>query len=195
MFQKEELRKSELIFPLKKRKNNSKMKYFFPIIFFRGIIVYFFFSVISFSQDIPVLLSSKTQPTETGLKIEFLFSSYIERADVSSWIEQENWFIINFYNIIRPEPNFFEELITYPIQDVQQNWSQNSLQLSIQTNRSIGMFDVMLDDQGQEVLLLLTYSDYIEKKEVNPSFVFPDLKKAQKKIIHLHGKTLDKEQH
>ena len=157
------------------------MKYFFPIFFFRGIIVYFLFSVISFSQDIPVLLSSKTQPTETGLKIEFLFSSYIERADVSSWIEQENWFIINFYNIIRPEPNFFEELITYPIQDVQQNWSQNSLQLSIQTNRSIGMFDVMLDDQGQEVLLLLTYSDYIEKKEVNPSFVFPDLKKAQKK--------------
>ena len=149
------------------------MKYFFPIIFFRGIIVYFFFSVISFSQDIPVLLSSKTQPTETGLKIEFLFSSYIERADVSSWIEQENWFIINFYNIIRPEPNFFEELITYPIQDVQQNWSQNSLQLSIQTNRSIGMFDVMLDDQGQEILLLLTYSDYIEKKRSKSVICIP----------------------
>jgi len=133
------------------------------------------------SQDLPIILSSKSQQIEKGLKIEFLFSSFIERGDVSSWIEQENWFIINFYNIIRPESDFFDNLKTYPIQEIQQEWSQNALQLSIQINRSIGMFDVMIDDKEKEVLLVLTYSDFIESKEVNPSYVFPDLKNAQKK--------------
>ena len=40
-----------------------------------------------------MILSSKSENTETGLKIEFQFSSHVERADVSSWIEQKNWFI------------------------------------------------------------------------------------------------------
>jgi hypothetical protein len=121
------------------------------------------------------------QPIKTGLKIEFNFSSYVEKADVSSWIEQENWFIINFYNVIRPDSDFFKELILYPIQDVQQVWSQNSLQLSIQISRGIGMFDVMLDNENQNVLLVLTYSDFVKDKDVNPSFVFPELKNSQKK--------------
>ena len=51
----------------------------------------------------PLVLSSKTIPTETGVKLEFIVSSYIKKEDVSSWIEQGNWFILNFYNIIRPE--------------------------------------------------------------------------------------------
>ena len=96
-------------------------------------------------------------------------------------LNKKNWFIINFYNIIRPESDFFDNLKTYPIQEIQQEWSQNALQLSIQINRSIGMFDVMIDDKEKEVLLVLTYSDFIESKEVNPSYVFPDLKNAQKK--------------
>ena len=133
-------------------------------------------------QDIPVILSSKTETTETGLKIEFQFSSHIARSDVSSWIEQKNWFIVNFYNIIRPEENFFSDLVTYPVQGVHQNWSQNSLQLSIQVNRGIGMFDVLLDNMSRTIIIILTYADYVESKEANPSFVFPDPKDAQKKV-------------
>ena len=133
------------------------------------------------TQDLPVVLSSKIEATETGLRIEFEFSSHIERSDVSSWIEQKNWFILNFYNIIRPDPDYFRNLISYPIQDIQQNWSQNSLQLSIQISRSIGMFDVLLDDLRSKVVIVLTYADYVEEKEVNPSFVFPNPKDAQKR--------------
>ena len=133
------------------------------------------------SQDLPIILSSKSQQIEKGLKIEFLFSSFIERGDVSSWIEQENWFIINFYNIIRPESDFFDNLKTYPIQEIQQEWSQNALQLSIQINRSIGMFDVMIDDKEKEVLLVLTYSDFIESKEE----IICILKNAMKNIHRL----------
>jgi|TARA_B110000116_G_scaffold79324_1_gene68803 hypothetical protein len=132
------------------------------------------------AQDLPVILSGKSESTDTGLKIEFLLSSYIERADVSSWIEQDNWFILNFYNIIRPEPGFFDSMIHYPLEDLQQSWSQNSLQLSFQISRKIGSFDVMISDQGQKVSLVITYSEFIQAKEVNPSFVFPDLKDAQK---------------
>ena len=128
-----------------------------------------------------MILSSKTETTETGLRIEFQFSSHVERADVSSWIEQKNWFILNFYNLIRPSPNFFQNLSSYPIQDIQQNWSQNSLQLSIQISRSIGMFDVILDDKNSTVLIVLTFQDYVEEKELNPSYVFPNPKDAQKK--------------
>ena len=85
---------------------------------FLGILFWFVFSSVSIAQDIPMILSSKTEATETGLRIEFQFSSHVEKADVSSWIEQKNWFILNFYNLIRPSPNFFQNLSIYPIQDL-----------------------------------------------------------------------------
>lgn len=157
------------------------MNIFSPRKYGWGIIIWILMSGWGSAQDMPVILSAKSEPTETGLKIEFLLSSYIERRDVSSWIEQENWFILNFYNIIRPDPGYFSDMISYPIRDVQQTWSQNSLQLSIQVNRKIGVFDVMLHDQGRKVLIVLTYAEFIQAKEVNPSFVFPDPKDAQKK--------------
>ena len=157
------------------------MNIFSPRKYGWGIIIWILMSGWGLAQDMPVILSAKSEPMETGLKIEFLISSYIERKDVSSWIEQENWFILNFYNIIRPDPSYFSDMISYPIRDVQQIWSQNSLQLSIQVNRKIGVFDVMLHDQGRKVLIVLTYAEFIQAKEVNPSFVFPDQKDAQKK--------------
>ena len=104
------------------------MNVVFPFRIYRGIIAFIIFVRFLFSQDIPTILSSKVQSIEKGVKIEFVFSSYIEKADVSSWIEQENWFIINFYNIIKPDSDFFKEMVSYPIQEVQQVWSQNSLQ-------------------------------------------------------------------
>ena len=149
-----------------------------------GFLIFFtIYEANIFSQDLPVIVSSNVEVNETGLKIKFEFSSYIERADISSWIEQENWFILNFYNIIMPQSEFFEGMINYPIENIQQNWSQNSLQLSFQINRDIGMFDVLLDNRNQSLDIVLTYSDYVKEKEVNPSFVFPDLKDAQK-IAH-----------
>ncbi|MBA64296.1 MAG: hypothetical protein CMG55_00700 [Candidatus Marinimicrobia bacterium] len=137
----------------------------------------------AYTQDMPLILSAKTSPSETGLRLEFVLSSYIKREDVSSWIEQENWFMLNFYNIIRPDPDFFKNMITYPVREVQQNWLQNAnaLQLSIQVNRSIGVFDVIIHDEGRKVIVVLTYSDFIEAKEANPSFIFPDEKGSQKK--------------
>ena len=146
-----------------------------------GIIILIFFSSHLSSQDLPFFVSSKMNTTETGLRMEFELSSLIERSDISSWIEQKNWFLLNFYNVIKPEVTFFNDLIAYPVQDVQQLWSQSSLQLSIQINREIGMFDVILDDEGKKVIIVLTFSDYVKEKEVNPSFVFPNPKDAKKK--------------
>ena len=166
------------------------MKSFFSSTLFWGIISFVVIPNVAISQDLPLILSSKTMPTETGIKLEFVLSSYIEKDDVSSWIEQDNWFILNFYNIIRPEPQFFKNLITYPVREVEQVWIQNSnsLQLSIQINRSIGIFDVLIHDEGRNVSIVITYSDFIEAKEVNPSFVFPDLKNSQKKSHPLSWK-------
>ena len=73
------------------------MNVVFPFRIYRGIVAFIIFVRLLFSQDIPTILSSKVQSIEKGLKIEFAFSSYVEKADVSSWIEQDNWFIINFY--------------------------------------------------------------------------------------------------
>ena len=148
------------------------------------------FPKIIFSQDMPLVLSSKTFPTETGIKLEFVFSSNIKKEDVSSWIEQENWFILNFYNIIRPELGYFKNLITYPVREVEENWIQNSnsLQLSIQINRSIGIFDVLIHDEGRKIDIVITYSDFIEARDANPSFVFPDLKDSKKKSHPLSWK-------
>jgi len=158
------------------------MRLFSSISGIRGIIFWVLTSSVLLSQDMPVILSAKTHPTETGLKLEFFLSSYIKREDLSSWIEQKNWFILNFYNIIKPDRGFFKEMVSYPVRDVQETWSQNSnlLQLSIQVNRSIGIFDVVLHNEGRKVLIVLTYSDYVESKEANPSYVFPNLKDAEK---------------
>ncbi len=166
------------------------MKTFFSSTLFWGIISLIVVPNVVFSQDLPLILSSKTVPTETGIRLDFILSSYIKKDDVSSWIEQSNWFILNFYNIIRPEPGFFKNLITYPVREVEQSWIQNanSLQLSIQVNRSIGIFDVLIYDEGRRVSIVITYSDFIEAKEVNPSFIFPDLKNSQKKSHPLSWK-------
>ncbi len=166
------------------------MKTFFSSTLFWGIIGLIAIPSLGTSQDLPLILSSKSMPTETGIKLEFVLSSNIKKDDVSSWIEQDNWLILNFYNIIRPEPKFFKNLITYPIREVEQIWLQNSnsLQLSIQVNRSIGIFDVLIHDEGRNVSIVITFSDFIEAKEVNPSFVFPDLKNSQKKSHPLSWK-------
>ena len=166
------------------------MKIFFSGVFFWGIISLIVIPNVVLSQDLPQILSSKTMPTETGIRLEFVLSSYIKKDDVSSWIEQDNWFILNFYNVIRPESEFFKNLITYPVREVEQAWVQNSnsLQLSIQVNRSIGIFDVLIHNEGRNVSIVITYSDFIEAKEVNPSFVFPDLKNSQKKSHPLSWK-------
>ena len=166
------------------------MKYFFSSILIWGIAGLIIFPKIIFSQDMPLVLSSKTFPTETGIKLEFIFSSNIKKEDVSSWIEQENWFILNFYNIIRPELGYFKNLITYPVREVEENWIQNSnsLQLSIQINRSIGIFDVLIHDEGRKIDIVITYSDFIEARDANPSFVFPDLKDSKKKSHPLSWK-------
>ena len=143
-----------------------------------------------YSKDMPLVLSSKTIPIETGVKLEFIVSSYIKKEDVSSWIEQGNWLILNFYNIIKPESGFFKNLITYPVRDVEEKWIQNSnsLQLSIQVNRSVGIFDVLIHDEGRKMDIVITYSDFVEAKDSNPSFAFPDLKDSKKKSHPLSWK-------
>lgn len=166
------------------------MKIIFSSISLWGIIELTLLPSMVYAQDMPLILSSKTTPTETGIRFEFLLSSYIKRDDISSWIEQENWFILNFYNVIRPKSEFFNNLITYPVRKVDQSWIQNSnsLQLSIQINRSIGVFDVLIHDKGRKIEIVITYSDFIEAKEKNPSYVFPDLKDSKKKSHPLSWK-------
>lgn len=141
-----------------------------------------YLSIYSFitAQDMPTILSTNVDKTQTGLVIKFQLSSYIERSDISSWIERDNWFILNVYNIIPPEEGFFSNIIQYPIDDIQQNWSQNALQLSLHINQNIGRFDVILDNKDNTFQVVLTYSNFIADKEKTPSFVFPDLKDAQK---------------
>ncbi len=131
----------------------------------------------------PTIDFANSESQETGLKIDFLLSDPIERGDIAGWIEQENWFILNFYHIIRPDSGVIKNIATYPIQDIQQVWTNNSLQLSFQIARKIGSFDVILHDNGRKVLVVLTYADYVNPKDVNPSFVFPNPKDAEK-ITH-----------
>ena len=159
------------------------MKYYFSSFFIWGIILWTTTPKILHAQDMPLVLSAKTLPSETGLRLEFIFSSYIKREDVSSWIEQDNWFMLNFYNIIRPDPDFFKNMVTFPVREIQQNWLQNAnaLQLSIQVNQSIGVFDVIIHDEWRKVTVVLTYSDFVEAKEANPSFVFPEKNNFKKK--------------
>ena len=160
--------------------SNSNPSFFLIRMLLRALPVYLSIYSLLIAQDLPNILSTNVDKTQTGLVIKFQLSSYIERSDISSWIERDNWFILNVYNIIRPEEGFFSNMIQYPIDDIQQNWSQNALQLSLHINQNIGRFDVILDNENKTFEVVLTYSSFITDKEKTQSFVFPDLKDAQK---------------
>ena len=134
-------------------------------------------------QEMPAMLFVKSESQIAGLNVEFLLSSPLQREDISGWIEQENWFIINFYNIIKPNPGIFNDVVLYPILDVQQAWSNNSLQVSIQTAQKIGASDIVFHNEDKRIIIALTYKDFIESKEINPSYVIPNPNEA-KKIQH-----------
>jgi len=136
----------------------------------------------------PTIVFSKSQSDETGIKIEFLLSDYIERSNVSGWIEQDNWFILNFYNIIKPDLGFIDNISSYPIQKIEKSWLNNNLQLSFQISRKIGTFDVILHDNGEKVFLNLKFADFVKEKVINPSYVFPDSKDSKKKSHPLSWK-------
>ena len=53
------------------------MKIIFSSISLWGIIGLTLFPSMVYAQDMPLILSSKTTPTETGIRFEFLLSSYI----------------------------------------------------------------------------------------------------------------------
>ena len=97
--------------------------------------------------------------------------------------------------MIRPESDFFKNLITYPVRKVDQSWIQNSnsLQLSIQINRSIGVFDVLIHDEGRKIEIVITYSDFIEAKEKIHHMCFPILKIQKRNRIRYPGKIHEKE--
>ena len=135
------------------------------------------------AQQMPSIDFAKSESLETGLKIEFYLTSPLQRKDVSGWIEQEKWFILNFYNVIKPDSNFVRNISDYPIQDIQQVWTNNSLQITFQIAREIGSSDVILHNDGKAVTVSITFQDYIQDKDVNPSFVFPNPNDA-KRINH-----------
>jgi len=153
---------------------------FSPITALRGIILWLLLLGPVMSQEMPTIELVNSESIETGIKLNFYLSQPIKRSDIAGWIEQDNWFILNFYNIIKPDSGFMKNVATYPIQDIQQVWTQNSIQLSIQIGRKIGSSDVVIHDNGTKVLVVITYADYIQAKDVNPSFVFPNPKDAQK---------------
>ena len=149
----------------------------------RGILLWHLIVGVTMAQGMPTIDFVKTESLETGLKMDFFLSSSIDRKDVSGWIDQENWFILNFYNIIRPDSNFIKSISTYPIQDIQKVWTNNTMQLTIQIARKIGSSDVIVHSDGKAVSLILTFKDFTQEKDVNPSFVFPNPNDA-KKIQH-----------
>mgnify|MGYP001336978361 CR=1 FL=1 len=152
------------------------------------VLFFFIIKINIFSQEMPTIVFSKSESEETGIKIEFLLSDYVERSNVSGWIEQDNWFILNFYNIIKPDLNFTDNISSYPIQKIEKSWENNDLQLSFQISRKLGSFDVILYDGGEKVLVVLKFAEYVEEKVINPSYVFPDDKNIKKKSHPLSWK-------
>lgn len=131
-------------------------------------------------KSLPKIEMLTVQSKETGVEIEFMMDDSLKRDNVSGWIEQGNWFIVNFYNITPSTPKFFSQYQYYPIQDIRAEGDNFNQQLSFHISKKIGMFDLILSDDGFTVLLVLTYAEFVKSKEMNPSFVFPDPKDAQK---------------
>jgi len=132
-------------------------------------------------KSLPTIELLKVQSKETGVEIEFMMDDTLNRENVSGWIDQDNWFLLNFYSVTPTSAEFFSQYTYYPIQSIHTESDNFNQQISIQVAKKIGMFDLTLSENGFTVLLVLTYSEFVQQKDVNPSFVFPDSKDAQKK--------------
>jgi hypothetical protein len=134
------------------------------------------------AQTFPKIEHLEINEKDTGLQIELLFSGPLGSEDVSSWIEQRKWFILNFYNIEHPNSGFGVTYTKFPVVEILQvKTSDNALQLSFHIGRPLGSFDVIRLDEENRILIVLVYADFVEPKDVNPSFIFPELKDAQRK--------------
>ncbi len=134
------------------------------------------------AQTFPKIEHLEINEKDTGLQIELLFSGPLGSEDVSSWIEQRKWFILNFYNIEHPNSGFGVTYTKFPVVEILQvKTSDNALQLSFHIGRPLGSFDVIRLDEENRIIIVLVYADFVEPKDVNPSFIFPELKDAQRK--------------
>ena len=158
------------------------MRIFSPSLFQWGIFIFSLLVICSpvEGKGLPTIEFLTIQSKETGVEIEFMMDDSLKRDQVSGWIEQDNWFMLNFYNITPVQSDFFSQYTYYPIQSIQSESDNFNQQLSIQVAKNIGIFDLTLSDDGFTLFLSLTYSEFVSSKDVNPSFVFPDLKDSEK---------------
>ena len=77
------------------------MKIYFSSTLFWGIISLIVIPNVIISQDLPLILSSKTMPTESGVKLEFVLSSYIKKDDRWSNISNSSKSIFNLWLLKR----------------------------------------------------------------------------------------------
>jgi hypothetical protein len=76
------------------------MKTTSPKFAMRGFILWLLILGSLMSQEMPTIDIANSESGETNLKLNFFLSKPIQRTDIAGWIEQENWFILNFYHII-----------------------------------------------------------------------------------------------
>tara|TARA_B100001996_G_scaffold382582_1_gene374796 strand:- start:2496 stop:3371 length:876 start_codon:yes stop_codon:yes gene_type:complete len=133
------------------------------------------------AQELPYIQEMSINSKSKGFEIELINSDTLKKEDISSWIEKKNWFILNMYNIQMPSSEFFEKYTNYPIEEIIHTVEGNALQLSFHVSRAIGSFDVIHKRHENKILISLIYADFVEAKDVNPSFIFPEEKDAQRK--------------
>ncbi|SVA51711.1 uncharacterized protein METZ01_LOCUS104565 [marine metagenome] len=150
-----------------------------PNNFQKGIITISLLLSTLFGQSYPTIEYLSVDVRESGFTFEFLLSDSISRNDVSSWIERDNWLMLNFYNVEIPAMGFFDQNISYPIQKIHQAGTNHTLKLSFNVAHKLGIVDVILHD-GKKVTVVIRYTDAVAPKEVNPSFIFPNPKDARK---------------
>ena len=155
-------------------------KFSFNRILFGNLILLLSFFQLS-AQGLPYIQDITINSKSKGFEIELINSDTLKKEDISSWIEKKNWFILNIYNIQLPSSEFVKKYTTYPVEEIIQTLEGNALQLSFHISRSIGSFDVIHNTKENKILISLIYSDFVEEKEINPSFVFPEEKDAQRK--------------
>ena len=98
------------------------MKTTSPKFAMRGYILWLLILGSLMSQEMPTIDIANSESGETNIKLNFFLSNPIQRTDIAGWIEQENWFIMNFYHIIQPDSGFTKNLTSYPIQDIQRSF-------------------------------------------------------------------------
>ena len=127
------------------------------------------------SNIVHIDILSKSEKVEASI----IFDEIIDRDDVSGWIDRENYFTLNLFNVSIGSTNSISDEYEYPLLSVDAADTDGSVQIVFNTAKKIDSYQLIRHAKDKNLLVILNYS--VEQKpkenegELVKSFIVEEL--------------------